>query len=123
MGWCDFCQTTHSSASCFHPGAAAYSTILAALTAAQAEIAEKDALLAKLGGIAYLAGELADVVAFNDDGDECDFDHHGSCQAHGCGDWGDRDVPHCPTSVQRDRVAALRAALTAAYKEGEKAHE
>lgn len=45
------------------------------------------------------------------DPDACWFDHHGYCQAHGCGDVGDRDVPHCPTAAMKELVAECREAL------------
>ena len=74
--------------------------ILAALDAAE----ERTQVLESERAAFVLVAALA---AFTVDDDECIFDHHGYCQAHGCGDWGDRDVPHCPTAALKDALAAL----------------
>jgi hypothetical protein len=56
---------------------------------------------------------LIDALELNIDPDPCDLDHHGYCQAHGCGDMGDRDTPHCPTAVLHEQMDKLRPLLDA----------
>ena len=57
--------------------------------------------------------KLLDALDLSVDPDPCDLDHHGLCQAHGCGDMGDRDTPHCPTAVVHEQMEKLRPALDA----------
>ena len=97
---------------------------LECIEAALAEaIAERDALQADnqrlterntaLEAVIAPLEKLLDALDLSVDPDPCDLDHHGLCQAHGCGDMGDRDTPHCPTAVVHEQMEKLRPALDA----------
>lgn len=68
-------------------------------------------IIAALVDVAVSSDRLAEIAEFAADDDDCEYDHHGYCQVHGCGDMGDRETPHCPTAALKEQVIIVRAAL------------
>jgi hypothetical protein len=88
-----------------------------ALEAVEAYITHLTTENERLRDALVAADALAELVEFTDDGEACWFDHHGYCQAHGCGDWGDYETtPHCPTDAERLALAAYRTTREAVGK-------